>query len=208
MKYYLSSYKLGNETEQMKNLITSTNGKFAYIANALDFTGADLERRRKHEDSDMKDLRELGAEVELLDLRDYFNKKDDLLRKLLTLGGVYISGGNSFVLRQAMKLSGLDQIVLEMSDRDDFVYAGYSAAVCVLTPDMRAYAITDNANDFPYQDITEQIWEGLGILDFVVESHYDSGHHESESTDKEIKWCIDNKVLFKAYRDGEVLIIK
>ena len=66
--------------------------------------------------------------------------------------------------------------------------------------------MTDNANDFPYQQIKETIWEGLSVLDFIFEPHYDSDHPESESTDKEIKKLVDEKVLFKAYRDGEVLI--
>jgi len=208
MKYYLSSFKLGDETDKLKALIKSTNGKFAYISNALDFTGADSNRRKKHEISDMNELAALGAEVELLDLREYFGRKDALSDKLRTLGGVYISGGNTFILRQAMKLSGLDELVLEMDKRDDFVYAGYSAAVCVLTPTLKAYAITDDPTDFPYRDLTEQVWEGLGVLEYVIEPHYDSDHPESESTSKEIKWCIDNKILFKAYRDGEVLIIE
>ena len=43
---------------------------------------------------------------------------------------------------------------------------------------------------------------------FIFEPHYDSDHPESESTDREIKKLIDEKVLFKAYRDGEVLIIE
>jgi dipeptidase E len=208
MKFYLSSYKLGNETDKLKRLSESTNKKFAYISNALDFTGHDLERRKKHEEGDMSDLRSLGIDVELLDLRSYFGKQDEFSEKLLALGGLYISGGNTFVLRQAMKLSGFDTLILEMSDRENFVYAGYSAGVCVLTPTLRAYAITDDAGNFPYPDITEQIWDGLGIVDFVFEPHYDSDHKESESTDKEIKWCIENKILFKAYRDGEVLIIE
>ncbi len=208
MKYYLSSYKLGNETEKLKQLVKQTSGKFGYVPNALDFTKAEPERRKAHVESDMNDLRGVGADVELLDLKDYFDKQDELKEKLQSLGGLYVSGGNSFVLRQAMKLSGLDCLIPEISKREDFVYAGYSAGVCVLAPTMKAYAITDDATDFPYPEIQEQIWEGLGILDFIFEPHYDSDHPESASTDKEIKFCIDNKMLFKAYRDGEVLIIE
>lgn len=208
MKYYLSSYRLGNETERLKSMIKQTSGKFAYIANALDFVGHDPERRKSHEEKDMTELRAVGAEVEMLDLRDYFGKKDLLKQKFSELGGVYISGGNSFVLRQAMRLSGLDELILAMKDRNDFIYAAYSAAVCVVTPTLKAYAITDDATNFPYPELKEQVWEGLAILDFVFEPHYDSDHPESESTDKEVKWCVDNKVLFKAYRDGEVLIIE
>ena len=208
MKYYLSSYKLGRETEKLKKLVKNTSGKFTYIPNARDFTGADLERKRQGTEEDMTQLREVGIEVELLDLQDYFGKQGELKEKLLSLGGVYISGGNSFVLRQAMRLSGLDSIILEMSDRADFIYSGYSAAVCILCPTLKYYAITDDANNFPYHQLKEQIWEGLGVLDFIFEPHYHSDHPESASTDKEIQALIEDKVLFRAYKDGEVLILE
>ena len=43
MKYYLSSYKLGNEAKQLKKLLNLTSQKrIAIIPNAADFIGADL----------------------------------------------------------------------------------------------------------------------------------------------------------------------
>jgi len=208
MKYYLSSYKLGNETEKLKEFIKKTNGKIGYIPNALDFTGADPVDAKQHCEKDMKDLGQYGAEVEMLDLKEYFEKKDELKTKLSELGGLYISGGNTFVLRQAMKLSGLDRIIIENSLPNNFLYIAYSAGACLLSPDLRQYSITDNAKDFPYEQINEQIWEGLNILDFIFQPHYHSDHPETQSTDKEIQYCIENKILFKAYKDGEVLIIE
>jgi dipeptidase E len=207
MKFYLSSYKLGNETEKLKELIKETNGKFGYIPNALDYTGADQQDTKQHYEKDMKDLNLYGVKVEMLDLKNYFEKMNELKTKLSGLGGLYISGGNTFVLRQAMKLSGLDKIIIENSLPYNFLYIAYSAGACLLSPDLKQYAITDNANDFPYKQIKEQIWEGLNILDFIFQPHYHSDHPETQSTDKEIQYCIENKVLFKAYKDGEVLII-
>ena len=207
MKFYLSSFKLGNETEKLKNLIKLTNKKFGYIPNALDFVGADPARRDKHIEDDMADFRQYGGEIELLDLKDYFSKPDELVKKIDSLGGVYVSGGNTFVLRQAYKLGGMDNVILSQQSRGDFLYCAYSAGVCVLTPSLKTYAITDDANNYPYEQMQEQVWDGLGILDYAFEPHFDSNHPESKSTDIEIKYCVDNKILFKAYRDGEVLII-
>lgn len=207
MKYYLSSYKLGNEIEKLKELVSKTSGKFAYIPNARDFTTTDPQRKQFNIEEDMEQLKQVDVKIELLDLKDYFGKREELRQKLLSLGGLYVSGGNTFILRQAMKLSGFDELFLELSKRDDFVYAGYSAGVCVLCPTLKYYAITDNANDFPYPEISEQVWEGLRVLDFIFEPHYHSDHPESASTDKEIQVLIENKVLFKAYKDGEVLIV-
>jgi len=38
-------------------------------------------------------------------------------------------------------------------------------------------------------------------MPYHISPHYDSDHEESKATDKEIKYCIDNKILFKALRD-------
>ncbi len=208
MKFYLSSYKLGDEKEKLKQMIEQTSGKFGHIPNARDFTKQDTTNTTKHLTEDMDDIRALGTDIELLDLKKYFGKENELRQKLSTLGGVYVSGGNTFILRQAMRLSDMDTILLEMAGRNDFIYAGYSAAGCVLASTMKPYAITDNATDMPYKEITKPIWEGLGILPFVFQPHYHSDHPESARTDKEIEYCIENKILFKAYRDGEVLLIE
>lgn len=208
MKYYLSSYKLGNETEKLKQLIKNSSGKFGYIPNALDFSGADLDWKEKYIKADMNDLRSNGARVESLDLTIYFGKKDELQQKLKSLGGIYVSGGNVFVLRQALKLSGFDELFPKLSERKDFLYIAYSAGCCILSENLKYYAMTDNAKDFPYPEIKETIWDGLGVLDFIFEPHYDSDHPESASTDKEIQALIDDKVLFRAYKDGEVLILE
>ena len=208
MKYYLSSFKLGNETSKLKDLVNKTNKKFGYIPNAIDFTSADPVRRIKHIEDDMNDIRQHGVEIEILDLKEYFGKKEELKEKLSNLGGLYVSGGNTFVLRQAVHLSGLEEIFTDLQNREDFLYVAYSAGVCIMTPTLKPYAITDDATDFPYKDLKSQIWEGLGILNFAFEPHYQSDHPESKSTDIEIQHCVDNKILFKAYRDGEVLILE
>src|ERR1039457_5406530 len=102
MKFYLSSYELGEETEKLKQFVPK--GKIAYIPNARDFSGADPERKTKRTENDIASLKNLGLQVELLDLKDYFGKQDALKKKLEEVGAVFISGGNVFVLRQAMKL--------------------------------------------------------------------------------------------------------
>jgi dipeptidase E len=207
MKFYLSSYKLGNETAKLKELVPANNRKIGYIANALDFSGANPEKRKLHIEKDMKSLQDLQFEVELLDLKDYFGKKDELRKKIDSLGGVFISGGNVFVLRQAMKISGFDEILKEISARDDFVYAGYSAAGCVLSPDLKAYKIVDDSTDTPYKEQNEVIWEGLGFIDYAFLPHWDSDHPESADIDKEIAFCEENKIKYRKIRDGEVIII-
>lgn len=205
MKYYLSSYEVGNKGEKLKEL--ASRGKIFYISNALDFTGYDPERRARRTENNMNSLRELGLETEILDLREYFGKKDELKNKLEEFGAVFISGGNVFVLRQAMKLSGLDKILEEFRDRRDFLYAGYSAAGCVLASSLKGMDIVDPL-DTPYAKQKEIIWDGLGLVSFRFVPHWQSDHPESSDIDKEIAYCEENNIPYRAIRDGEVIILE
>lgn len=184
------------------------NRKIGHINNARDFTTADPERRRISQAEELEQLSQLGFVAEALDLKDYFFKEEALRSKLNTLGGVWVSGGNTFVLRQAMRLSGFDVIIEELSPKSDFLYAGYSAGICVLSKSLHFLYIVDNPNDFPYSQIKEVIWEGLVFFDYDFLSHYDSDHPESRDIDTTIQYCIDHKILFKALRDGEVIVIE
>jgi dipeptidase E len=181
-------------------------GKVGYVPNALDFSGADPLRKAKRIQSDTASLRRLDLEVELLDLRNYFGKYAALKNKLSELGAIFVSGGNVFVLRQAMKLSGLDQ-VLDQLRNTNFLYAGYSAAGCVLAPSLKAYSIVDPV-DTPYPEEKELIWEGLGFVDWAFMPHWSSDHPDSADIDREIAYCKENNIPYKAIRDGEVIIIE
>lgn len=204
MKFYLSSYELGNETEKLKKLIPKE--RIGYIPNARDFTSADPERRDRRNKNDMQSLRKLGLEVEMVNLRDYFGKQPELKKKLEELGAVFISGGNVFVLRQAMRLSGLDEILKQLLNTD-FLYAGYSAAGCVLASNLKGMELVDPI-DTPYSEQKEILWDGLGFVDFRFMPHWDSNHPESSDIDKEIAYCKENNITYKAIRDGEVVVIE
>jgi len=204
MKFYLSSYKIGKETEKLKSLVP-TGKKLGFIPNALDYRDTDY--RRDSNEKNMKDLTDLGIEVEMLDLQDYFNKKEALIRRISELGGIWVRGGNVFVLRQAMKLSGLDVILLGM-EREDFFYGGYSAGGCVLSPNFRGWLeLVDDPKIVPYEG-SQVVWEGLGLIEYAFVPHYRSDHRESQAMEKVVEHCIGNKILFKALRDGEVIIIE
>jgi len=205
MKFYLSSYKIGDESEKLVKLVLTENRRAAYIPNALDFS-TDLERIRKHEAGDINELKNLGFEVERVDLRDYFQDSSALEAKIRSYGLLWISGGNTFVLRQAMKLSGFDMVIKRLEDTD-IVYGGYSAGACVLAPTLKGLDIVDDPNAKPYGEQYETIWEGLDRIEYTIAPHYDSDHPESEDVNKEIQYCTENNIPYKPLRDGEVIII-
>lgn len=198
MKYYLSSYKLGNKGELL------SGKKLAYIPNALDFPDVDLKRKEESIAKDIAELESAGVTVSVLDLQDYFST-DSLKDELLSFDGVFIRGGNVFILRQAMKLSGLDELLLKLKDTD-FLYAGYSAAGCVLSESLDGYKIVDDSTLLPYPQITETIWQGLGLIDFVFLPHFDSNHSESDDISKELAYCKSKDLPYKTLRDGEVFL--
>lgn len=204
MKFYLSSYQIGDAEDHLHAML-STNPNVFYIANALDAWGAGSEELRTHCDEDKRQLEELGLTVQSLDLRTYFQKQEELERVLADAGGVWISGGNVFVLRQAMKLSGLD-VLLQKALPTPFVYGGYSAACCVLSKRLDAYQIVDASSVHPYSQLQETLWDGLGFLEYAFLPHADSDHPESADISREITYCKENNIPFKALRDGEVLL--
>jgi dipeptidase E len=205
MKFYLSSYKFGNEVEKLKTMLPR-GSKIGHINNARDWTDADPIRRAEHHFQEIEQLNQLGFVGGPLDLQDYFHRENELRDKLNDLNGLWVSGGNTFVLRQAMKLSGFDRIFSQLRNRKGFLYAGYSAGICILCDSLKYIENVDNPNDFPYKDNNETIWEGLGVFPYGLLPHYDSDHFESEAIGKEVQVCINNKWLFKALRDGEVIV--
>jgi len=188
MKFYLSSYKVGNETDKLKAMIPADNKKTAYISNALDFSN-DAERRKQSEQSDIEQLKPFGLDVELLDLRDYFGKKTELEKKIA-------------------ELSGLDDILKDLLKKDDILYGGYSAGVCVLAPTLKGMELVDDPNVKPYDSQKETIWDGVGILDYTILPHYKSDHPESGKVDETVEYMTKNKIPFKTLRDGKVIIIE
>jgi dipeptidase E len=207
MKFYLSSYKLGGEIIKLKELIPVENKKTAYISNALDFSD-DLERRKKSEQSDLEQLKELNLDIEIIDLRNYFNKQSELEEKLIRFGVIWVRGGNVFVLRQAMKLSGFDNILKNLIEKSNILYGGYSAGVCVLAPTLKGMDLIDDLTAKPYGDKSEVIWDGLGVLSYSIIPHYRSDHPESKNAEKVVEYMIENKIPFIALKDGEVIIIE
>lgn len=208
MKFYLSSYKIGNEEQKLKETAKNGNKKVAYINNALDFA-TDLKRKNQSDAMDISDLERLGFVVEILDLKQYFYNTEKLEEVLETYDVLWVRGGNTFVLAQAMKLSGFDKIIKQyFKNSKDVLYGGYSAGVCILGPTLAGVDLVDDPEQNPYDEESETIWDGLNILDYTIAPHYKSGHKESENVDKFIEYMIDEKIPFKALRDGEVITIE
>lgn len=208
MKFYLSSFKIGNEEQKLMEITKNGNRKVAYINNALDFA-TDIVRKNKSDAIDVSDFQRIGFTVDILDLKKYFHNQKGLEEKLEQYDVIWVRGGNTFVIAQAMKLSGFDKIIKKYyKDKRNILYGGYSAGVCILGPTLKGIHLVDDPEQKPYGEEYQTIWDGLHILEYAIAPHYKSDHPESEDIDQSIEYMINNKIPFKALKDGEVIIIE
>ena len=204
MLLYLSSYKLGNDKELLKKWIKDNGNKIMLIANSRDFI-PDGKKKEDRIKSSVDDLEILGFEVERLDLREYFGKEDILRKDLENCRAFYVIGGNVYTLKMAMKLSGFDNYLKDISKCDNYLYAGYSAGICVLAPKLYGLDIVDKKINPYNDDVIED--EGIGILDFMPIPHYNSNHPESHLVDEVVDLYKDNNMNYMTLQDGNAIVI-
>ena len=203
MLLYISSYKLGNKTDILKDWIKKNGNKIVLIANSRDWKP---ETKEKEESivSNIKDLQDLGFDVIRIDLKDYFGKKEKLKEDLKKYCAFYVIGGNTYTLRMAMRFSGFDDYIKELAPKQGYLYAGYSAGICVLAPNLNGLDLVDDPLN-PYNN-ESVLYDGLEILDYVPVPHYKSNHPESKLVDKIVDLFNKEKIEYRTLKDGEVII--
>ncbi len=204
MRLYLSSYQFGNHPEKLAKL-ASGNKKATVIMNAVDF--GDKERKSQNTQNQIQQLVGLGFEASELDLRNYFGKEEVLEKYLREIGLVWIHGGNAFILQRAFAQSGFRKIIKEMVVRDQIVYAGFSAAVCVITPTLHGAELVDDPTIVPEGYEEKFSWDGLRLINYNVAVHYQSDHPESADVDKEVAYFKKNGIPYRTLKDGEVIVV-
>lgn len=204
-KLYLSSYLLGNKTQDLLKLAPE-GSKVAIIANALD--GAEKQIRDtifEREVGNMKSLKYLPEEI---DLRDFFIDNMKLEERLSSFDMLWVTGGNVFTLALAMQISGFKNIIHSLLKNNTLVYAGYSAGTCLMGKSLKGLDLVDSINgipkNYPKQEV---IWEGLGYIDAVIVPHYKSNHHESAAIDIVVKYLEQHFIKFKTLQDGDAIVI-
>ncbi|GAA1613889.1 MULTISPECIES: Type 1 glutamine amidotransferase-like domain-containing protein [Kribbella] len=193
MKLYLSSFRLGDHPEHLVALLPPA-ARVAVICNAID-TEAPAVRREKVAD-ELAWLTALGLRPEELDLRTTadFSGYD----------GLWVRGGNVFVLRAALARSGADEVLPVLIRSGQLVYAGYSAGPCVLAPSLRGLELCDDTSAVG----GDPIWDGLGVLDHAIVPHLDSpGHPETGLLAAVAETYRRTGVPYLGMRDGQALVV-
>ena len=219
--------KKQNEYEKILDFIENTknpyifkcNGKFVKIEfansnltvseclillvfNALDAKGQDKINNNVREDMNL--LKQIGFEVTVIDLKEYFDKFDELNKICQNYNTFCVMGGNVFVLRQAMKYSGFDTFLKKISNNDNNLYIGYSAGSCVLSKRLDIFESVDEPIDFYNKG--EIVYDGIGFINYTFIPHYKSNYHKAYLIDEIVDTCKKDNIEYKAFRDGEVII--
>jgi dipeptidase E len=202
---YASSYRLCSNPSLLAALFEGST-RIAVINNALDFS-QDHKRRETRLAKEQDLLEALGLEPQEVDLRKFFGSVHSLESAFEEFDGVWVVGGNAFILRRAMKQSGFDEFVrLKQKSSAPFVYAGYSAGACVLGATLKGIHLVDPTEIVPEGYEAKVEWSGLGILPFSIAPHFKSDHPESSQIDSVVEYFERHKIPYRALRDGESLV--
>lgn len=205
MRLFLSSYRFGNHPKRFADLLRGKK-RIGIVTNAQDVY-EDLELRQQKLGETVDELKNIGLDGEELDLRHYFSNQTALEDKLKEYDGIWVRGGNAFVLRKAMAYSGFDKAIVELLAGDEIVYGGYSAGACVLGKTMHGLEHCDEPNAIPAGYKRKIIWDGLNIIPYTIVPHYKSEHPEADMIDVVVKHMKADGINFKTLRDGEVIVI-
>lgn len=198
MKLYIASMFLGNDTKLLTDWISEHGNRILLVCNARDHK-EDRERERTFDELNKEKLGAVGFKVDYLDLKDYFNKKDELFKLLDDYKAVFVTGGNVFVLRKSYELSGFDEYLVNNKDKD-FLYGGYSAGVCILSNTLKGYELVDPmVNPYNSDDVNTT---GIGLLDYMVCPHYKSDHKECDLVDNMVNYFKEKNIKYITLKDG------
>jgi dipeptidase E len=135
--------------------------RFAFVPTAA---GQDAETQPWVQ-ADRRQLESLGSEVSTLDLAHV--GPDDVETSLRGADGVFVTGGNSYLLLWHAQRSGFVDLLPKLVDEGTLVYVGTSAGALLAGPDLAAAASLDNRREVP--ELESSV--ALGLVPFTVLPH-------------------------------------
>jgi dipeptidase E len=206
MRLFLSSQDLGHHAE-LAHTMCAPGMRVAFIINAMDYVDPAI--RLEKVDRKRQLFEDAGFHFDEVDLRDYFGKPEQLEVRLQDFDFAWCSGGNTFILRRAMRASGFDDILLKRLQEDSIMYGGSSAGSCVAAPSLHGIERGDRPDpdtvpaDYPDSSI---IWDGLNLVPFMMVPHCDQEWFSSEA-DATVQALQATNTPHELLNDGEVVIV-
>lgn len=112
-------------------------------------------------------LRAIGLNVKEIDVAvaSYRDIKDAIASSDM----IYVTGGNTFYLMQALRYSSADKLI-EQAVQGGGIYIGESAGAVVTGPDIEYIKLMDSERTAPYLNG----YAGMGLVDFNIVPHIGS----------------------------------
>jgi dipeptidase E len=114
---------------------------------------------------DRRQLERLGCESSTLDLA--ITEQADVASALAGAAGVFVTGGNSYLLLWHARRSGFAEVVVPLVESGALIYVGTSAGALLAGPDLAAAASLDNRRAVP--ELESSL--ALGLVSFTVLPH-------------------------------------
>ncbi len=201
MRLFLASAGVRGRVPELIALV-GEGARAAVSANALDLVVSDAERAGWLE-QELAALRENGFTAVELDLRAYFDRRGSIVERLDGLDLVWATGGNVFVLRDALRRSAADVALRARLERDALAYGGSSAGACVCAPTLAGFELIDDAHA-----AGEPIMNGLGLVPFSIAPHFRTPGEAGEAIGRLVEHLGEAAIPFRALRDGEALVVR
>lgn len=206
MKLFLASHGLPGEESVMNRLhdMVGPDKRVLFIDNAKDVGPAD--ERAAHVEEKRKEFTNAGFEFFELDLRNYFRSPDKLKPMIEAAPFVWVSGGNTFVLRRAFAYSGLDSLLVNALKNTNMTYGGSSAGAIIMTKTLHGTEHGDDPYVVPEGYDEEILWDGLGLIYPQLVPHYQSDWFGKES-DAMADYFTHHGMKYETLKDDEAYLV-
>jgi dipeptidase E len=182
--------------------LVGDGARVGVTANALDLVVSDAERASWLA-REVAALAEAGCAVAERDLRRHYGRPGSIDEVLDGLDAVWATGGNVFILRDALRRSGLDAALAARLADDTLAYGGSSAGACVCGPTLAGFELIDDAHA-----AGEPIFAGLGLVPFSIAPHFRTPGEAGDTIDRLVTHFRDTGMPYRALEDGEAIVVR
>jgi dipeptidase E len=205
VRLFLSSYRAGKHDDKLRDFLGSID-KVAVITNAKDYKTTQDRRDKVEENFDY--YRSIGLKPTEIDLRPLFHKPG-AEKMLAGHNFIWLAGGNVFLLRRALKYTGLDKYLYDNVRKNEIIIGGESAGAVIMGPTLKFSELEtdeDSPDHIPEGYDKEVIWEGLGFMAYVPVPHHKALDY-GDGIDKYIEQLDKYSIPHKEMTDDQVIII-
>ena len=206
MRLFISSYRAGNYPNELIKLF-GKGSKIAVISNAKDYKSVSERKVKMKEVLDF--FLELGFKPKEIDLRPYFKDSKGLEKYIEGYKNFWLAGGNVFVLRRALRQSGLEPLLGDWVRQNSVVLGGESAGALIIGPSLKGSEMEDDSdspNFVPKGYNKDVVWEGLDLVSYVPVPHYNDVDY-GPSIDKYIEYLKKHSMAYKVITNDQAIII-